>query len=281
MGRGLGHKDRARINFTHSQPGAPVAYVNIPKLMNALMADLQTDARDRSVKLVCDASTNIRADLNEMVVHGCLSQLLGTLIREARSGASITLITVFEAPETDKSHGQLRIEIQGSFLPTARFDFELEAAAKSLTLGGITPLLLKSDRDFSLSLLVPSAEIASATAQRTAVVVDDDVDTQEFLAAVLESQGYRVVSVSDGFDALIVIERYAPDVVLTDILMPNMNGIDLVSRIKSFRADLPVIVFSGYRDALVKNIAGLPDRILPKPMSRDQVLQALDSVVVK
>ena len=103
-------------------------------------------------------------------------------------------------------------------------------------------------------------------------VVDDDVDTQEFLSAVLESQGYRVVSVSDGFDALIVIERYRPDVVLTDILMPNMNGIDLVSRIKSFRADLPVIVFSGYRDALVK---------IAPAASENCVLAALDAELFK
>ncbi len=245
------------------------------------MADLQADARDRAVKLVCDASTNIRAEVDEMLIHGCLSQLIGTLIREARAGASICLITAFDPSDGDESKGQLRIEIQGSFLSSARFDKELEAAGETLAPAGMKLIFLKSDRDFALSFLIPGAEIRKATTQRTAVVVDDDVDTQEFLAAVLESQGYRVVTVSDGFDALIVIERYAPDVVLTDILMPNMNGIDLVSRIKSYRADLPVIVFSGYRDALVKNIAGLPDRILPKPMSRDQVLQALESVVAK
>lgn len=281
FGTGKGITEWLSVNRPTDNPGLAVSSVNVPKLMNSLMADLQADARDRSVKLVCDASTNIRANCNELLIHGCLYQLLGSLIREARAGASISLITAFDALGGDDAKGQLRIEIQGSYLPTPRFDTELEAAAVTLAPAAIKLVLLKSDRDFALTFLVPGAEIQKASTQRTAVVVDDDVDTQEFLAAVLESQGYRVVSVSDGFDALIVIERYAPDVVLTDILMPNMNGIDLVSRIKAFRADLPVIVFSGYRDALVKNIAGLPDRILPKPMSRDQVLQALESVVVK
>jgi CheY-like chemotaxis protein len=258
-----------------------LGFVSIPKLINSLMADLQTDARDRSVKLVCDASTDIKAPVNETLLHGCLAQLIGTLVRDAPTAASLSLITAFEPGAEGIKAGKLRIEVQGSFAPSARFEEEVRQASNTLAPAGVQTSLMKGERTFALSLLVPGAENGETAAQRTAVVVDDDVDTQEFLAAVLESQGFRVVSVSDGFDALIVIERYSPDVVLTDILMPNMNGIDLVSRIKSFRSDLPVIVFSGYRDALVKNIAGLPDRILPKPMSRDQVLEALDSVLAK
>src|SRR5690606_12687879 len=116
---------------------------------------------------------------------------------------------------------------------------------------------------------------------RTAVVVDDDIDMQDFLTAVLSSQGFQVIAVNDGFDALVVIERHQPDVVLTDVLMPNMNGIDLVERIKNYRQDLPVIVFSGYCGALLQNFSGLPDRILQKPMSRDDIISALDEVLSK
>ncbi len=254
--------------------------VNVPKLMNGLMADLQTDARERSVKLVADVSTNISARLDELVVQECLSQLVGTLIRETKANASISLITAFESE--DGVTGFLRAEVHWSSPPSPRLEAEVAQATDTLARTGATLKLTRTEKDFALVLLVPEASLDDSGARvRTAVVVDDDVDTQEFLAAVLESQGFRVVSVSDGFDALLVIERYQPDVVLTDILMPNMNGLDLVSRIKSVRADLPVIVFSGYREALVKNIAGLPDRILPKPMSRDQVLKALDSVLSK
>jgi len=213
-------------------------------------------------------------------LQAVLSQLVGTLVRDVPPGASISIITTFEPPEPASEAGALAIQITAPGTPSPRLKDDIAAAQAYLAPFSGTVEQSLSGNAWTLSLTLGGARLAPTEQRlRTAVVVDDDVDTQEFLSAVLESQGFRVIPVSDGFDALLVIERYQPDVVLTDILMPNMNGIDLVSRIKSFRAELPVIVFSGYRDALVRNIAGLPDRILTKPMSREQVLQALSSVL--
>lgn len=258
--------------------------LNVPKLMNAVLADLQSEAWTHGVKLVGDISTELVVDLrHELALQGCLMQVLGTVIRCVRSGSSISLVTALEVgdPEDEpRAEPALRIQIHAPSTVDARLDGDVTEMRRTLTPSGVGIDEAWTEQTWTLTLSVPCARLLThGTQPRTAVVVDDDVDTQDFLRAVLESNGFRVISVSDGFDALLVIERYRPAVVLTDILMPNMNGIDLISRIKQAHLDMPVIVFSGYRDALAENIAGLPDRILPKPMTRDQLLAALDSVL--
>jgi CheY-like chemotaxis protein len=260
-----------------------VAEINVPKLMNSLLADLQSEAWAHGVKLVADISTELVVEGDDLALHGCLTQILGTIMRAVRPGSSISLVTALEPPARAGEPPALRVQIAAPAALTADRQLEEEVRATEgfwRRTGGSCEVST-GDKTWSLTVTLPGARLLTAASPLTAVVVDDDVDTQDFLRAVLEPRGYRVISVSDGFDALLVIERYQPIVVLTDILMPNMNGIDLVGRIKSAKPQLPVIVFSGYRDALVNNIAGLPDRILPKPMTRDQVLDALAAVVPK
>jgi CheY-like chemotaxis protein len=257
---------------------AAVRTTSVPKFMNTVLADLQSDAWQRSVKLVADVSTDILVDWDEAVMQECLFELIGTLVRAVGPGSTVSLVTGLDAPAD--AAAMLKIQVSAPGVATHALDDAIERARETLRHGGHLVELNTTPTSWLLAIGVTGARLGGGVdRQRVAVVVDDDVDTQAFLTAVLESHGFRVISVNDGFDALVVIERYKPDVVLTDILMPNMNGLDLITRIKKHRANLPIIVFSGYRDALVSNISGLPDRILEKPMRRDQILSAVDSVV--
>jgi CheY-like chemotaxis protein len=247
--------------------------------MNSMMADLQSDAWGRGVKLVLDASTNISASQTAEELAGAIQPLVAALIRKAPIGSALSVMTSFEK-KGKNTEGTWSVQICADAFDIIPLNHDIDKARTSLeSLGGSLQVGLTTET-FSINLTLPAGtQLATNAAKKTAVVVDDDVDTQEFISTVLENNGFNVISVNDGFDALLVIERHNPDVVLTDILMPNMNGLDLVSRIKEFRGDLPIIVFSGYRDALVKNFAGLPDKILPKPMSYDQVVAAVNEVL--
>ena len=118
---------------------------------------------------------------------------------------------------------------------------------------------------------------------KTIVIVDDDPDIQEFLSTVLTEAGYETLSVSDGFDALMVIERLQPCCVFTDIKMPNMDGIDLLDRIKSLNPTLPVIVFSGHWYELAKDLVNLnkADLLLMKPMKSHDIQNAVRMIQIK
>ncbi|MGV3485830.1 MAG: response regulator [Planctomycetaceae bacterium] len=80
------------------------------------------------------------------------------------------------------------------------------------------------------------------TAQALVLVVDDSPTQQLQIQMVLEADGYRVSLAGDGIEALQAIEQERPDIVVTDLQMPNMNGLELVSEIKAQYPKIPVIL---------------------------------------
>ncbi len=89
------------------------------------------------------------------------------------------------------------------------------------------------------------AEIDTKDNKRTILVVDDNEDMRAFLSNIL-SGDYRVVKAADGKEALALIEKDMPDVVITDLMMPNMDGLELTSHIKRSQdlGHIPVILLS-------------------------------------
>jgi DNA-binding NtrC family response regulator len=83
------------------------------------------------------------------------------------------------------------------------------------------------------------------TTRTRVLVVDDDADAREMLSAVLTQAGYDVDAAEDGFAALAHVSRYRPDLVLTDLRMPGMTGVDLLQRIRRVHGDVPVIIATG------------------------------------
>jgi len=81
---------------------------------------------------------------------------------------------------------------------------------------------------------------------RTVLVADDERTIRTLVAAVLDQGGVRTIEAADGTEALDMARRHRPDVVLLDILMPNMNGIDVCRQIRAERAlsRTPVIMLT-------------------------------------
>ncbi|HZK74588.1 MAG TPA: response regulator [Clostridia bacterium] len=101
------------------------------------------------------------------------------------------------------------------------------------------------------------------------VLVDDDRVIQKMVGGFLERTGYRVRKASDGIEALELIHEHVPDLVITDVRMPELNGIELTSRLRSHHrtAGVPVLMFSDMgeaHDALAGYAVGADD-YLPKP----------------
>ncbi len=78
------------------------------------------------------------------------------------------------------------------------------------------------------------------------VVIDDEVNAAAALETLLREDGYEVASAHDAHGGLQLLEKDAPDVVLTDLRMPGMDGIELLSRIKQIRPETMVILMTAY-----------------------------------
>jgi CheY-like chemotaxis protein len=79
---------------------------------------------------------------------------------------------------------------------------------------------------------------------RQILVVDDEVGVREVLTDVLVDAGYTVETAADGRTALEMIARTPPDLVMTDVMMPRLDGWELLARVRERLPDLPVIVMS-------------------------------------
>lgn len=78
-----------------------------------------------------------------------------------------------------------------------------------------------------------------------ALVIDDEADMRQLIAAMLQQLGYEVRTAVDGNLGFIEFETFQPDLVITDIIMPNEEGIGLIRRIRMAHPTTPIIAISG------------------------------------
>lgn len=94
----------------------------------------------------------------------------------------------------------------------------------------------------------PQEEDASLELQRTPpkiLIVDDERLVADTLAEILESAGYHVAVAYDGWAALDAAKRFQPDYLLSDVLMPNLNGVELAIAIQKLHPATRIFLFSG------------------------------------
>jgi CheY-like chemotaxis protein len=113
------------------------------------------------------------------------------------------------------------------------------------------------------------------------LVVDDEILVGDLMAAVLEDEGHRVLRAYDGEEALNIARNEHPDLIISDIMMPAMDGIDLLNavRVDASLSKTPVLLMSAM--VAVRNLSALPPHdFLAKPFQvedlEDKVKLLLD-----
>jgi CheY-like chemotaxis protein len=114
------------------------------------------------------------------------------------------------------------------------------------------------------------------------LVVEDDRLNRELLSKVLRQEGYQVLEACDGDIALKILQVLPCDLVITDFLMPMLNGIEFVDQLRSLQPQMPVILITGYLSAISdKKIVDDVAEILVKPFEpsvlRSSVHRVLDA----
>jgi len=119
---------------------------------------------------------------------------------------------------------------------------------------------------------------------KTILMVDDDVDYLEAMKALLESNGYRVFTESNGQKGFDAMRQQKPDLLLLDVMMPNSDGFDIA---RALHADeelkkVPVIIVSGIRKEMRLPFSYEPDEtwlpvkaVLEKPVKPEQLLKTI------
>jgi CheY-like chemotaxis protein len=84
----------------------------------------------------------------------------------------------------------------------------------------------------------------SLITKKRILVIDDDQLSRDGVAEVLTDEGYEAAVAADGQEAITLLPSFQPDLVLTDLQMPRLNGIDLLTHVKSVSPTIPVIIFT-------------------------------------
>ena len=100
-----------------------------------------------------------------------------------------------------------------------------------------------------------SRNSASSFTRARILLVDDNANGLAARKSVLEELGYRIVTSTSGADALEQFASSKFDLVVTDYKMPRMDGLELISRLRKYTPDLPIVLVSGYVDSMGMNEA--------------------------
>jgi len=114
----------------------------------------------------------------------------------------------------------------------------------------------------------------------TILVVDDEISIQELVKLYLENEGFRVESAGSGKEALERIDVVKPSLVVLDIMLPDMNGLDVCRELRQ-RADVPVLMLTARKDDIDK-ILGLElgaDDYLTKPFNPRELVARIRAVL--
>ena len=115
----------------------------------------------------------------------------------------------------------------------------------------------------------------------SALVVDDETVLAEMVSLALRYEGWSVATAHDGASALATAKAQRPDVVVLDVMLPDMSGLDVLAKLRAINPRLPVLFLTA-KDALEDRLAGLSaggDDYVTKPFSIEEVVLRLRALL--
>ena len=111
------------------------------------------------------------------------------------------------------------------------------------------------------------------------LVVDDDPSVRESLGMLLLAAGYDVAEADSGVSALSQLNRTVPDLIVTDLNMPQMSGVELISQVRSRFPPIPIVAMSGDYHADTVPAGILADRFHPKGQHPHNLLTMIATLI--
>lgn len=112
------------------------------------------------------------------------------------------------------------------------------------------------------------------------LVVDDCRETREQVREILENRGCEVSTAADGYDAVLQFESDKPDLLITELKMPGMDGYDLCRIIRAF-SSMPIVILTGQRgvEEVFKALKAGADAFVPRPLDEGKFLAEIEALL--
>lgn len=118
----------------------------------------------------------------------------------------------------------------------------------------------------------------------TILVIDDDLETRRVIRRMLESAEYVVIEAENGRVGLASMQATSVDIIVTDMVMPEMEGVEMISTVRALWPEIPIVAISGagwcrHTDFLPMATQIGADQVLTKPFLAETLLAAITSAV--
>jgi CheY-like chemotaxis protein len=246
---GTGKTGRVGSQLTYQLGKEVFTTYRLDTLLGKSANPTEDEGFDDSSVILVQTSEGIKAVTVDRVVssYDLVLKNMGAYVSSLRGVAGVSIlgdgsvVTVLDLPSLLEQHDSLG----------ARNDVSLPVARRS-----IEPALPK------------------------VLIVDDSLSVRSSLSQLMSDGGYQVVTARDGLEAVNMLEEEAPDVVLTDLEMPRMNGLDLVGYIRNSNQwnPLPVVMITSRTMAKHRQQAEQAgvNSYITKPFTEDEVLASVD-----
>jgi DNA-binding response OmpR family regulator len=118
---------------------------------------------------------------------------------------------------------------------------------------------------------------------RRVLLIEDDAGVRATISSMLRRAGYEVVEAVNGFDGMDALRTESVHLVLTDLIMPEQEGIETIRQIREITSDLPIIAMSGWNSRqfspLDDALAMGADRALQKPFQMDELMTVVRELI--
>ena len=129
-------------------------------------------------------------------------------------------------------------------------------------------------------------DVAGGQVKSSVLIADDDITLRDMYQTRLETDGYQVLVSADGEETLKIVKEKNPDVVLLDIMMPKMNGLDVLAKMKKDEEmkKIPVIILTALIQDLTKVkslMGGADDYLMKSEVMPGEVIKKVEGVLAK
>jgi DNA-binding response OmpR family regulator len=115
------------------------------------------------------------------------------------------------------------------------------------------------------------------------LIIDDEKSVRDVLKIALTDEGYALVEAPNGEEGLNLFESSEPDIVITDVMMPGIDGIEVTKKIKTFKDDVDVVIMSGFgtEELVINALRAGASNYIKKPIVFDELFKILDDITFK
>jgi len=141
-------------------------------------------------------------------------------------------------------------------------------------------------QEFTMTSAAPTLDLGKQAPENpTILIIEDYPDTRQMISMLLRRRGYNVIEAADGVEGIVKANWKHPDLILMDLALPEMDGVEATRRIHSTPrlADIPIIVLSAYLNEAVERdvLAAGCVEMFPKPFDAESFLECIEVTLSK